>query len=350
MVYLSSTRTSEERSDGEAVMDRRQVEYFLAVARHGSFTGAAVELRVAQPSLSQAIRSLEREVDAALFHRLGRGIRLTPAGEALVGPAQHILRGFANATASVRQATGLIAGRLEIVALTTLTVDPLARLVGAFRRAYQGVEIRIADPEHASGVAELVRAGRVEIGLADFSVPSDGLRTAELAAQEIRVVLPPDTTIDATARLSLTDVAALEMITTPAGTSTRSLLDSVLISAGAAPRVAVETPHRAAIVPLVLAGAGSTLLPEPMASDAARQGARVVGIDPPVLRRIRLLWRPGPLSATARAFIDLAAPPDGDHAAPPDGDLTPVPCGELAPTDPGEPAHPAASLARIPMV
>jgi len=289
-------------------MDRRQVEYFLAVARHGSFTGAATELRVAQPSLSQAIRSLEREVHAPLFHRLGRGIRLTSAGQALVDPAQQILRGFAHATARVRQVTDLVSGRLEIVALTTLTVDPLARLVGAFRQAHPGVEVRIADPEHAAGVAELISSGRFEVGLADFSVPSDGLCSAELTAQEIRVVLPPDAPVDTTTRISLAEVATLEMITTPFGTSTRSLLDSVLASAGTTARIGVETPHRAAIVPLVLAGAGSTLLPEPMAADAARQGARTVGIDPPVHRRIRLLWLPGRLSATTRAFIELAAP------------------------------------------
>jgi LysR family transcriptional regulator, carnitine catabolism transcriptional activator len=288
-------------------MDRRHIEYFLGVARHGSFTAAAAALHVAQPSLSQAVRALEREVHAPLFHRLGRGVRLTAAGEALIGPAEQILRCFASATAAVREVSELVTGRLELVALTTLTVDPLAPLVGAFRRAHSGVDVRIADPARASAVAEMVRSGRCELGLADFSVPADGLSNFELPAQEVQVVLPPDELVSRGRRLRHADVAALDLIATPLGTSTRTMLEEMLAEANLRPRVAVETPHRAAIVPLVLAGAGCSLLPKPMADDAARHGACVAGIDPPLHRRIRLLWCSGPLSRAAQAFIDLVA-------------------------------------------
>jgi LysR family carnitine catabolism transcriptional activator len=67
-------------------VDRRALEYFLAVADHGSFRHAASAIHVAQPSISQAIQALERELGAQLFHRQQHGSRLTAAGEALVGP------------------------------------------------------------------------------------------------------------------------------------------------------------------------------------------------------------------------------------------------------------------------
>ncbi|MGH3631406.1 MAG: LysR family transcriptional regulator, partial [Sciscionella sp.] len=73
-------------------MERRQLEYFLAVVDHGGFTAAATELHVAQPSLSHSIKTLERELGAELFHRLPRGVRLTSAGEALVAHARRVLR------------------------------------------------------------------------------------------------------------------------------------------------------------------------------------------------------------------------------------------------------------------
>jgi DNA-binding transcriptional LysR family regulator len=66
-------------------MDLRRLEYFLAVVEHGRVTVAANELHVAQPSLSQAIRALERDLGAELFVRNGRGLTPTPAGLALVG-------------------------------------------------------------------------------------------------------------------------------------------------------------------------------------------------------------------------------------------------------------------------
>jgi LysR family carnitine catabolism transcriptional activator len=287
-------------------MDRRQLEYFLAVASHGSFTSAASALRVAQPSLSYTIRALERELGTALFHRLGRGVKLTPEGLALVASAQHVLRAFATARVSVQQVSGLQAGRLDIVALTMLAVDPLARLVGAFRRAYPGVDVRIEDPEHGAAVAEMVRVGECELGLTDFSVPSVGLRALELRQQEVLAVLPSDALVPKGQTLTIAEVAAMDLITTQPGTATRALLEQSLAGAGVPLRIAVETPHRAAIVPLVLAGAGVALLPRPMAEDAVRQGARMVRIDPPIVRRVRLLWRPEPLSHAGQEFLRMA--------------------------------------------
>jgi DNA-binding transcriptional LysR family regulator len=296
-------------------MDRRQLEYFLSVASHGSFTSAAHSLRVAQPSLSHAIRTLEHAVGAQLFHRLGRGVTLTSAGEALLGPAQQIIRDFHTASSSVRAVSGLAAGHLDLVTLTTLAVDPLAGLVGAFRKRHPGVDIRITDPERASAVTEMVRTGRCELALADFSVAEEGLDSLELPEQEVLAVLPPGAVVDTGRPLKARDVASLDLIATPDGTTTRAVLEQALSTAGVALRIAVETSHRAAIVPMVLAGAGATLLPRPMAEDAGRQGAQVAALDPPIVRRVRLLWRPGPLSPAARAFVDLA-PRGTGHCCP----------------------------------
>ena len=111
-------------------MERRQLEYFLAVVEHGGFTNAARVLYVSQPSLSHAIAALEAELGGALFHRLPHGTTPTAAGEALIVPARQVARDLATAAATVREVLGLSGGRLDIVAQTTLAVDPLARLLG----------------------------------------------------------------------------------------------------------------------------------------------------------------------------------------------------------------------------
>jgi DNA-binding transcriptional LysR family regulator len=100
------------------------------------------------------------------------------------------------------------------------------------------------------------------------------------------------------------DIAGMDLITTPPGTTTRLLLEQSLAETGVPLHVAVETPHRAAIIPLVLSGAGVALLPRPMAEGAAQQGAQTVAIDPPLMRRVRLLWRE-PLSRPAAVFLAL---------------------------------------------
>lgn len=82
-------------------MDRRHLEYFVAIAELGSFTRAAAALSIAQPSLSHAIAWLERDLGSKLFERHGRGVSLTPSGEALLEPARRALRAFQVARGAV---------------------------------------------------------------------------------------------------------------------------------------------------------------------------------------------------------------------------------------------------------
>ena len=100
-------------------MELRQLRYVLAVVDHGGFTRAAAAEHIAQPSLSQAIRVLERELGVELFYRLGRRVTLTPAGEAIIGPARQVLRDLATVHAVVADVQGLRAGHLDMVALPT---------------------------------------------------------------------------------------------------------------------------------------------------------------------------------------------------------------------------------------
>jgi LysR family carnitine catabolism transcriptional activator len=287
-------------------MERRQLEYFLAVVQSGGFTNAGRRLRVAQPSLSQAIRALERDLGTPLFHRLGRGVTLTAAGEALVRPAQQVLRDLATARSSVEHVSGLTGGRLDIVALTTLAVDPLATLIGHFRALHPLVDVSVSDPEHDNAVTGMVRTGECELGLAESPANLDGLDSLRLPDQKFFAVLPPDSQQASSGALPLAQLAALPLIATPDGTAMRTLVDRALTVRGVPPRVAIETTHRAAIVPLVLAGAGATLLPRWLAEDAGRRGAVVMQTTPRLVRKVRLMWRSQPLSPAAAAFLELA--------------------------------------------
>src|SRR5229473_3544620 len=100
-------------------MEVHQLRYFCAVAREGSFTRAAEEEGVAQPSLSQQILKLEAEVGAPLFERLGRSVRLTQCGELLLPQAHAILRQLTDARQSVQGLLGSVKGRLAVGAIPT---------------------------------------------------------------------------------------------------------------------------------------------------------------------------------------------------------------------------------------
>src|SRR4051812_34312071 len=105
-------------------MDLRQLEYVVGVVDHGGFTRAATALHVAQPSLSQSVRTLERELGVELFHRVGRRAVLSAAGAAFVDGARQVLRDVATTRAAVAAVAGVEAGALDLVSLPTLTVEP----------------------------------------------------------------------------------------------------------------------------------------------------------------------------------------------------------------------------------
>ena len=286
-------------------MDLRRLGHFLAVADHGGFTRASKAVFVSQPALSLSVRELEEELGAELFYRAGRGVRLTPAGQALLGPARQALRDVDTARAAVASVTGLVTGSLTLGSLPTLAADPLAGLVGRFRTAHPGVLVDLAAPEDTADLAELLQNGQCELGLAEGASLPAGLTTQELTPQRLLIILPPGTIRPA--QLAIAELGSLPFIAAPHGTSSRRLLDEALTGAGLSPHIAVVTAQREAILPLVLAGAGAALLPEPLAQVAARLGAVVSDPRPPITRSIVLAHRAGPLAPAARRFLELAA-------------------------------------------
>ena len=291
-------------------MDVRQLRYVLAVVDEGTFTAAARRCFVAQPSLSEAVRNLERELGTPLFVRVGRRVALTSAGEAFVVAARPAVRSFDAVGEEVAAVVGLVAGRLDVVALPSLALDPVARLVGSFCRAYPYVTVCLAHPDGTDDLLRAVRSGASELGVTETPTSStDGLVVHPFGRQEIVAVLPPGSA--RRRRLTAAQFGAFPLVTQPPGTSTRDLLDALLASVSASPHVAVETDQREAVIPLVLEGAGAALLPRATARTAVDRGAVVVPFDPPVGRDLALVHRNGARSPAARAFLAVAfgAPP-----------------------------------------
>ena len=169
---------------------------------------------------------------------------LTAAGEALVGPARQTLRDVDTARAAVAAVAGLEAGRLDLCALPTLAVDPVAPLTGAFRIAHPGVTVTLADAEGPGEVASLVVSGDAEVGITVEHAANDALRSVALGRQEMLVVLPPGSPARDTRALPAAELASRPIVTTPRGTSTRQLLDEAFASRAAHP--ADRRRHRAA--------------------------------------------------------------------------------------------------------
>ncbi len=287
-------------------MDLRKLRMFLAVVEHGTITRAARASFVSQPGMSQTIRELETDLGAQLFDRVGRNIKLTEAGRALVGPAHQLIRDDQHARDAVSAVATGETGRLDLACLPTLNVDPAAYLIGAFRAAHPGVTVRLADPDDPGDVIDIVRSGEVEVAITVDSGAINGMIVVQIGTQAMQMIFPPGTPKP---RVPLTPkmLATIPIVANTKPSSTRRLLDDVYAAAGKAPNIVVETSQREAILPLVLAGAGAALVPEATANLAVRLGAVVVPCRPSVARGIALIYRDAPLSGAAQHFIAIGS-------------------------------------------
>jgi DNA-binding transcriptional LysR family regulator len=280
-------------------VDLRLVEYFVAVIDHGGITKAANALYIAQPSLSQAIRNLEREVGAQLFDRGGRRLELTAAGRTFEASARRVLRDAQLARTKVAAVRELRAGRLQVAAIADLTVDPLPQLVSRLRSRHPGIEVRVSDPGSPGGVTVAVRQGAAEIGLTTLPVKADALTTRSLWSQRIVLAMSPALAEGLPDPLPQEMIKHLPLILEK---------DDRLADALLAPppeSVGIRCAHRQAIWELVMAGAGAALLPEGIAAGMLT-GVVLRGTHPEIRRDVGLVYREDQLSPAGAAFLDVA--------------------------------------------
>lgn len=283
-------------------MERRQIEYFLAVVEHGGVTRAAQQLHVSQPTVSASLRRLEKELGGLLFERVGSKFVLTSAGKALVEPAQQVLQDLQVAVESVSEVLGLGGGLLEICAVPAVAAGWLPDVISRFCADFPGIAVRVHDQADSMLVAESVRAGRFDVGLAVIDPADSTLVTTRVGRQELRVILPPGTD-DSDGSVQLEKLAKLDLITLHSGASTsRRWLEKQLSDKGLEPRVRIEVANVEAIPPLVIAGAGYALWWSPMPAIMTEKCVMQAPV-PAFHRDIYLIVRMGALTPGTAAFI-----------------------------------------------
>src|ERR671938_1614925 len=155
-------------------MTLQQLTYFLAAAERGSFSAAAEELHMAQPSLSEQIRRLEAELGVRLFARAGRGLTLTEAGSLLRPHAQRTLAAADEAASSVREVRDLTGGTVAFGTFGGAHHYLLGGLVQEFRARHRRVRVRVVG-QNSVEVADAVRSGHLEAGLVALPIDDHGL-------------------------------------------------------------------------------------------------------------------------------------------------------------------------------
>ena len=301
-------------------MDTRKLKYFLAVVDHDGFNRAAEHLLIAQPSLSQTIASLEKDLGVPLFHRIGRRAVLSEAGKELVGPARLVMRDLDAAQSAVQALRGIRSGRLDIITMPSPGIEPLTSMIAGFTRLHPSVRLNVSAAFTPEEVIDSVRSGSTEIGLAGSRTPVrvPGVQVLELERQPLILIVNPQAdTFRPGTSIQREDLGGHRLIASQRGSLMRWLVDDALAH-GVNTEIVAEVAHRTSILPLVLAGVGHAVMPSSWAPTAHKAGLRTLLIEPVSHLDVAILSRKEDLTPAARAFLKVAEL----HAAA--GDLVPA--------------------------
>jgi len=280
-------------------MQFQQLQYFVAVAETRHFTRAAELVHVAQPSLSQQIRSLERELGADLFLRARGNITLTDAGEALLPLARRILADAETARQEVQELAQLKSGRVRLGATPSLCTGLLPDVLRAFHDRYPGIRLMIEEGGSHDLVRELAR-GALDLALVvlPLPAPAPALTTVELLREDLVVVSSPDARRPGRGRsVRVADLEGERMVMFRHGYDLRELTVAACRAEGFEPDFAVEGGEMDAVLGFVRAGLGVAVVPHMVAARAGRD------------LRVTPLARPGLHRTIALAHRSDVAPP-----------------------------------------
>lgn len=209
-----------------------QLQLVQAIAEHGNFTKAAEQLFISQPTASQRIHNLERDLDVILFHRSSHKIQLTSTGEILLGYSRRILELCQEVQQALVGQKHLEAGNLVIGASPTLGVYLLPRLIGHYRQLYPSVPIQL-QIESTHQICQSVAEGQIDIAIVEEDIPTELNKSTLVTAQtddEIVLVLPPSHPYTKRKRISSQELYKLKFIVLDPHHRTHQVIDEELIN------------------------------------------------------------------------------------------------------------------------
>ena len=289
----------------------QQLEYFVAAVDHGSFSAAAQALHIAQPSLSDQIRRLERHLGVVLFVRTNRRLALTEAGRLLLPKARASLTSVDDAVDAVRPVRTLTGGTVSFGTFSSAHHFLLDDLVTRFREHYPDVRVRLLG-RNSTEVAEAVRDGRLEAGLVALPVDDRGLdvTAAVWTAEVVYASADPDrtarpVTVERLAQAPLILPEARWGETDP----TRRQLADRARAAGVSVEPTIEVELPAAAVALAGRGLGDAVVSRALiAATGWADRLTWAPLDPPMTETFAFVTRTGSrLSPATQEMIRMAA-------------------------------------------
>jgi len=240
-------------------MEIRQLEAFLNVVQYQNFSRAAEAMGLTQPSLSARILTLEREIGEPLFHRMGRGTRLTDAGRTLLPYVSRSLDSLKDARDALDASRRASLGKLNIGSARAICAYVLPGILDTFHGSHPGIDVSIKTGR-SSEVLRMLLADEVQVGLARTIVHPE-IEARHLYDEHVVLVTHPSHPFAKAGEASIYDVANEPLILYDRESSYFVLINRVVREAGIVPNVKMDLDSIDATKRMIERGLGISFLP-----------------------------------------------------------------------------------------
>ncbi|PYY15159.1 MAG: LysR family transcriptional regulator [Acidobacteria bacterium] len=288
-------------------MDFDQLNSFLEVAKHSSFSKAAERCFRTQPAISSQIRALEEEVGAKLFDRSGAKVTLTVAGKAFQDYAEESLRALRSVKTTIAEMERTPRGEIVVGANEATCLYILPEVFADFKRQYPKVSVSIQRAE-TSKTLESVIDQTVDFGVVSLPVKDSRLAALPIHHDELVLITASGHPLAQLSHARLEEIAKYPLVLPKLG-RTRDAIDDVFEEAQLKPHVSMELDSSELLKRFVAADVGVGFVARSNISDEVRAGtlSALSFIDPPISRDLALVYRKDKtLSRAARAFMEIA--------------------------------------------
>lgn len=286
-----------------------QLYIFAAVARCGSFSRAAEQLKISQPAVSIQVHELEKALGFPLFHRRARGLELTEVGETVSGYASRIFSLASEMRDAILDIQELRVGHLTLGASTTPGEYILPIAIGRFRQLYPNVRVELAI-SNTRTIVNRILARELDLGMVGDrpTAGTDDLEVADYVVDEIVLVVSPTHPLAARASVSLPDVMQAGLVIREQGSATRRTAEDSFTQKGLEPLVAMELGSNQAIKQAAASGVGVGVISRHGVTAEVKAGLlQLLEVEGwRCARPLTLIYPKGKrLSPTQRAFLEL---------------------------------------------
>ena len=288
-------------------MDFDQLETFLEVARHTSFSRAAEKRFRTQPAISSQIRSLEEEVGARLFDRSGGKVALTAAGKLFQQYAEQTLDARKTMLVTLAEMERVPRGEIVVGANEGTCLHILPEVFAEFKKLYPNVGVQISRLERAK-IMESIVDNSVDFGVVSAPVDDKRLTVVNIHRDELVIIAPPGHALSRMQQAAIADVVPFPLLLPKVG-RTRDALENLFHERHLKPKISMELDSSELLKRFVAADVGIGFIARSNVLEDVKAGvlATIAMADASIRRDLALVFRKDKaLSRAALAFIEIA--------------------------------------------